>query len=68
MEEYRARYWNLSKVRFWGMLEFDWSLAAAPYSRPHLPHPHLQTFNPTKFDAKSWAATAKAAGMRYFVM
>ena len=27
-----------------------------------------KTFNPTKFDPSGWAAAAKAAGMKYFVM
>lgn len=50
----------------------DWTKRRGPYAQDYntyvREYEQLQTtFNPTKFDPDSWAAAAKAAGMRYVV-
>src|SRR5262245_19925756 len=72
----KAREW-FQQARFglfvhWGVYavrgEGEWVMQNARITIPEYERDFPGAFNPVRFDAAAWVATAKAAGMRYITI
>ena len=82
-KEYAANYKQvMARTQWWREARFGMFIHFGAYSVPargewvksnerlttEQYQKYIDTFNPTDFDAKAWAKTAKAAGMKYAVL
>ena len=82
-KEYTANYGQvMARTQWWREARFGMFIHFGAYSVPargewvksnerlttEQYQKYIDTFNPTDFDAKAWAKTAKTAGMKYAVL